>query len=178
MAIITATHINYYHVCRRKLWLFSHGINMEHTSELVAEGKLIGESTYPQRAERYTEAEFSFSFGETRGGASIKIDFYDAKNRVVHEIKKSSKIEEAHRAQVKYYLWVLARNGIEGATGILEYPKQRHTEGVALSPKDSTDIETWIEAIQRIISDAQCPKVIDKPMCKQCSYCDFCYTDE
>lgn len=55
MAIITATHVNYFHICRRKLWLFSNGIQMEHTSDLVSEGKLIGESTYPQRAERYTE---------------------------------------------------------------------------------------------------------------------------
>jgi CRISPR-associated exonuclease Cas4 len=43
--IITPTHINYYHVCHRKLWLFSHGKQMEHTSELVAEGKLIHETS-------------------------------------------------------------------------------------------------------------------------------------
>ena len=40
--MLTATHINYYHVCHRKLWLFSNGIQMEHTSETVQEGKLIG----------------------------------------------------------------------------------------------------------------------------------------
>ncbi|WP_149694528.1 Dna2/Cas4 domain-containing protein [Chitinophaga sp. CF418] len=49
---ITATHINYYHICHRKLWLFSNGITLEHTSDLVAEGKLIGEHSYPQRAEK------------------------------------------------------------------------------------------------------------------------------
>jgi len=48
---ITATHINYYHICHRKLWLFSNGINMEHTSEMVADGKLLHETSYPQRAE-------------------------------------------------------------------------------------------------------------------------------
>jgi len=47
---ITATHINYYHICHRKLWLFSNGINMEHTSEIVADGKLLHETSYPQRA--------------------------------------------------------------------------------------------------------------------------------
>jgi CRISPR-associated exonuclease Cas4 len=168
MQNITATHINYYHVCPRKLWLFSHAIQMEHTSDLVTEGKLIGESTYPQRAERYTEVEFD----------GIKIDFYDAKQKVVHEIKKSSKIEDAHRAQVKYYLWILERNGIEGATGILEYPKQRHTEGVALDDADRIDIPKWVNDIERITAQETCPKVIDKPVCKNCSYYEFCYADE
>jgi CRISPR-associated exonuclease Cas4 len=168
MITITATHVNYYHVCPRKLWFFSHAIQMEHTSDLVSEGKLIGESSYPQRAERYTEVEFD----------GVKIDFYDAKNRVVHEIKKSAKIEEAHRAQVKYYLYVLEKNGITGAKGILEYPKQRHTEGVELGVEDRGLIEGWLKEINSIVDLEVCPKVIHKPVCKNCSYCDFCYVDE
>ena len=63
---------------------------MEHTSDTVAEGKLIGETSYPQRAEKYTEIEI--------GGS--KIDFYDAKNKVIHEVKKSDSIEAAHEWQV------------------------------------------------------------------------------
>jgi CRISPR-associated exonuclease Cas4 len=106
---IIATHINYLHICHRKLWLFANGISMEHTSDLVYEGKMIGEKTYPQRAEKYRELEID----------GVKIDFYDAKNKVVHEIKKSSSYSEAHVAQVKYYLYILKRNGVEGATGIL-----------------------------------------------------------
>jgi CRISPR-associated exonuclease Cas4 len=168
MLNITATHINYLHVCHRKLWLFSHALQMEHTSDAVTEGKLIGESTYPQRAEKYTEVEFD----------GVKIDFYDAKNRVVHEIKKSAKIEEAHRAQVKYYLYVLAKNGIADVRGILEYPKQRHTEGVELEADDWDKITGWLAEIDRIVNLEDCPKVLDKPVCKNCSYFDFCYSDE
>ncbi len=141
---------------------------MEHTSDLVTEGKLIGESTYPQRSDKYTEVEFD----------GVKIDFYDAKNKVVHEIKKSVKIEAAHRAQVKYYLWVLEQNGILGARGILEYPTQRHTEGVELNDDDRDRITGWLFEIDRILDSAVCPKVIDKPLCKNCAYFEFCYTDE
>jgi len=47
--MITGTHISYYLVCHRKLWLFSHEIRMEHTSDLVSEGRLIHETSYPQR---------------------------------------------------------------------------------------------------------------------------------
>jgi CRISPR-associated exonuclease Cas4 len=119
---ITATLINLYHICHRELWLHANGVRMEHTSDTVYEGKLIGETTYPQRPEKYTEIEI--------GGS--KIDFYDAKNKVVHEIKKSNKAEEAHEWQVKYYIWLLQQNGIEGATGILEYPKLRQITEVRL----------------------------------------------
>jgi CRISPR-associated exonuclease Cas4 len=165
---ITATHINIYHICHRELWLHANNIQMEHTSDTVYEGKLIGENTYSQRSERYTELEFD----------GVKIDFYDAKNRVVHEIKKSDRLAEAYTAQVKYNLWILEKNGIEGAVGILEYPKQRHTEGVELTDEDREKIPLWIEDIKRIIAEENCPKVINKPMCKQCSYCDFCYANE
>lgn len=66
---VTGTHIAYLHLCHRKLWLFANGINMEHTSELVAEGKLIGETSYSDRAQKFTEIEID----------GVKIDFYDAK---------------------------------------------------------------------------------------------------
>ncbi|MDP2208215.1 MAG: Dna2/Cas4 domain-containing protein, partial [Bacteroidota bacterium] len=42
----TGTHINYYFVCHRKLWLFSHGLSMEQTSDTVLIGKLIDENSY------------------------------------------------------------------------------------------------------------------------------------
>lgn len=166
--LITATHINYYHICRRKLWLFSNGINMEHTSDTVYEGKLIGESTYPQRAERYREIELD----------GVKIDFYDPYNRVVHEIKKSDKKEEAHEAQVKYYLYKLWQNGIEDARGIIEYPKMRQTHEVFLSEEDRATIPKWEAEIDKITSSEICPPTINKPVCKNCSYYEFCYVGE
>ena len=54
---ITGTHFNYYQLCHRKLWLFANGINMEQESDLVYEGKLVHESSYPQRTARYEEVE-------------------------------------------------------------------------------------------------------------------------
>ena len=96
---ITGTHLNYYQVCKRKLWLFANQINMEHTSDLVYEGKLIHEESYPQRSSKYEEVELN----------GIKVDFYDPRNKVIHEIKKSNKVERAHELQLKYYLCVFER---------------------------------------------------------------------
>ena len=70
---ITGTHFNYYQLCRRKLWLFANGINMEQESDLVYEGKLVHESSYPQRTSKYEEVEID----------GIKVDYYDAKNILV-----------------------------------------------------------------------------------------------
>ena len=164
----TGTHINYYIVCKRKLWLFANGLNMEHTSDLVAEGKLIHESSYPQRSEKFQEVAID----------GVRIDFYDRKNKVVHEIKKSNKVENAHQWQVKYYLYVLKENGIEGATGILEYPKLRKTEEVILSDGDIRYIESTKKEIAEIIHSPDCPPRVEKKICKNCSYHDFCWVEE
>ncbi len=168
MLNLTATHINYYFVCHRKLWLFANGIQMEHTSETVAEGKLIGETTYTDRSQQYTEVEVD----------GIKIDFYDAKNRVVHEVKKSDKVEKAHIAQVKYYIYKLGQQGIEGVTGLIEYPKMRQRETVQLELGDQEMIQTWESNIREMVVSEICPPLLRKPICKQCSYFDFCYVEE
>lgn len=162
---ITSTHISYYHICHRKLWLFTQGIYTEHTSEKVAEGKWIGENSYPQRAEKYTEIEI--------GGS--KIDFYDAKNKAIHEVKKSNKMEEALAWQVKYYIWLLENEGIENVTGVLEYPTLKQTSKIKL---ENTDREYIIQVLQQINSLAncrECPPLIHNKICKQCAYYDFCY---
>ena len=166
--MITGTQFNYYQICHRKLWLFSNGINMEHTSDLVYEGKLIHETSYPQRSERYTEIELD----------GIKIDYFDARNKVIHEIKKSDSHEEAHEWQVKYYIYILECNGVEGVTGILEYPKLRETREIILSEPDREEIREIVKNIEKIIASDICPERLKISKCKNCSYFDFCWSGE
>jgi CRISPR-associated exonuclease Cas4 len=166
--IITGTHINYYFVCQRKLWLFDNGIQMEHTSELVDEGRFIHETTYPQRAGKNSEIELD----------GVKIDYYDLKNKIVHEVKKSNKVEEAHRWQVKYYLLVLARYGVKNATAILEYPKLRRKEEIHLKPADEEYLNQAEYKISEIIYNSECPPPVHKRICRNCSYFDFCWCEE
>jgi CRISPR-associated exonuclease Cas4 len=164
---ITATHINYLSICKRKLWLFSNGIQMEHTSDIVTEGRLIGDTTYQARNDKYKEIQIG----------SIKIDFYDAKNKVIHEVKKSDKMEDAHIMQVKYYIYVLEQNDIMGATGIIEYPKMRETTTVKLTNQDRIYFENIVREIEELVS-GDCPAVINKSYCKKCSYYEFCYVQD
>lgn len=165
---ITGTHIHYYYVCHRKLWLFSNGLNMEHTSDLVADGKLIHESTYTQRAEKYTEIEVD----------GVKIDFYDAKNKTIHETKRTTAIEKAHEWQLKYYIYKLRLHGVDGVKGILEYPKLRIRNEILLKPSDIEEIEKSIPQVKKIFEQEDCPSKILMKLCKHCSYYDFCWSGE
>ena len=146
---ISGTFINYYFVCHRKLWLFANGINMEQESDLIYEGKLVHESSYPQRSSRYEEVTID----------GIKVDYYDAKNKVIHEIKKSNKVDKAHEWQQKYYMYVFEQHGIDGVKGILEYPLLRKTKEVILMDIDREEIKTIAEDITNIISQEACPPV-------------------
>ena len=165
---ITGTHFNYSQICKRKLWLFANGISMEHTSDLVYEGKLIHEESYPQRSAKYEEVEMD----------GIKVDYYDTLHKVIHEIKKSDKVEVAHEWQLKYYMSVFEQNGIEGISGILEYPVLRKRDTVLLSDIDRETIVEMINEIKQVIESDFCPPLERKRICRNCSYWDFCYSGE
>lgn len=95
---ITGAMIDYYHICRRKLWLFSKQLNMENISGNadVIKGKIMHETRFQRESKRemaYDQAAFDFI--RTKNGV------------VVHEIKKSKAFEEAHIWQLKYYIYQL-----------------------------------------------------------------------
>jgi CRISPR-associated exonuclease Cas4 len=158
---ITATQINYHLICKRKLWLFSHQINMEHSSELVEIGKLIHEQSYAREKKEITIGP-------------IKIDFIGS-DGVVREIKKSSKMEEAHIWQLKYYLYYLKLKGVNDLTGELVYPKQKQKTQVFLTEEDEKELEIILQDIETIVSKEEIPLVINKTICRQCSYYELCY---
>jgi CRISPR-associated exonuclease Cas4 len=141
---------------------------MEHTSDLVYEGKLIHETSYPQRSEKFEELEI--------GG--VKIDFYDVKNKVVHEIKKSNKLEDAHLWQLKYYMYVLEQNGVNGISGVLEYPTLRKTMKICLSDADREYIKDLLNKINGVMESEISPPIERKKYCGKCSYYEFCYVAE
>lgn len=174
---ITATDMAYHEICRRKLWLFRNEITMEHTSDLVAEGKQIGEYSYPQRAEKYTEVYLEVEL-ENNITAVAKIDFYDARNRVVHEVKKSDKMEPAHIAQARFYLYLLEKSGVKSPSAVLEYPRLRQTKVVSsLNGEERNKINKQILEITELIKSSACPPCINKKHCKTCSYFEFCYAE-
>ncbi len=160
---ITGVKVAYYYICHTKLWLFSHNITLERENELVEMGKLIHETSY--KAHREVKID------------DIAIDFIRRGEIVeVHEVKKSSKMEKAHRMQVIYYLYYLKERGIE-ARGVIDYPKARRRVVVELTPEDEEEIKSALKDIE-IIIDGPVPPPHKKGICKKCAYYEFCFGGE
>lgn len=160
----TGTQIAYYVVCKRKLWLFSHQICFERYSDYVELGRLINESSFKE--EKHKEIEIG----------DVKIDFIKTKNGViVHEVKKSRKLEPAHIWQVKFYIYTLQQFGITCNSGIIHYPKLFRKINVNFTEEDRAVIERFKKEINLILS-SKLPPVINQGYCKKCSYYEFCYT--
>jgi len=138
---------------------------MEHTSHAVAEGKLIEKTAYQRRSEKWKQLAFD----------GVKIDHFDPAQKLVREVKKSPKLEHAHVAQVKYYLYALEQQGIVGASGIIEYPKHRKTTKVELTEEGRREIKRWEKEIKEITGLKECPAIIKKNYCKNCAFYDFCF---
>lgn len=159
---ITGMEFNYFHICHRKLWLFSHGIQMEQTSDNVLLGKLIDEHSYPRERK------------EMLIDGVIKIDFMD--DEAVHEVKKSSRMEDAHIGQTLYYIYCLRQKGVDIQKGVINYPKLRRTTEIELTPEKEIEIKDTIEKVKNIESMAEPPQVLNSRICKKCGYEDFCYS--
>ena len=162
----TGTHINYYFVCHRKLWLFAHGIGMEHTSDTVLLGKLIDESSY-ERKDKGIDID-----------GAIVIDWLDDKTGIIHEVKKSDKMEVAHQWQVLYYLWYLKQKGVNNLKGEIDYPKLKQKAYVELTPEREAELMKIIEQVGAVIHQERPPDRINKRFCKTCSYFELCWTNQ
>lgn len=139
---------------------------MEDNSQAVAEGKLIGSTTYDRRPQKWKELDLG----------NLKIDHFDPRTNTVREVKKSPKLEHSHVAQVMYYLLSLERRGVAGANGAIEYPKQRRTVEVPpLTDADRREIEGWEAEVGRITALPGCPPLVRKGICENCAFRDFCF---
>jgi len=160
----TGTQVNYYFVCKRKLWFFSRGLEMEETSDLVLLGKLLHERGYARRLK------------EVQVGR-VKIDFL-ASGCEIHEVKRSRKAEDAHLLQLLYYLYYLRKYaGVEGR-GILHYPLLRRTMNVELTDERAKQVESVLRDIDEILKQASPPQPVKTGYCRRCSYAELCWGSE
>lgn len=159
---ITGVMVYYYFVCKRKLWYFKNDVNMEHNSELVGMGKLIDENSYSREKKSILIDEM------------INIDFLKDW-KVIHEVKKSRKLDEAGKWQLKYYIWVLRNKGVDIEKGIIDYPKLRKREEIFLNQSEEEELMEVLEGIKGIIKMNLPPATINKSFCKKCAYYELCY---
>ena len=159
---VTGVMIYYYEVCKRKLWYFYNGIQMEQGNENVAIGKAIDEETY-SRDEKHINID-----------NIINIDFISSKG-VLHEVKKSKKIEEASILQVKYYLYFLKKKGVDNIKAKIDYPLIKQSIEVTITDEDIMKIEDILLDIAKIVESNIPPMLNKKRICKACAYYDLCF---
>lgn len=161
---IRGTQIGYYFICKTKLWFFSHNLQMEQESELVALGKQIHKATY-NREKKDQTIDNLISFDFIRTGDILEI----------HEVKKSQKMEDAHEFQLLYYLYYLKKEkGLEEAIGFIDYPKLRKKKTIKLEPYLEAEMEKLLEDIITIV-EGELPKPVKIPICRKCAYYEMCW---
>jgi CRISPR-associated exonuclease Cas4 len=158
----TGTQINYYFVCKRKIWLFSHNLNLEADSDLVLRGKLLHENSYKRKALKEIEID------------RIKIDFVE-KSKEIHEVKRSRKIEDAHVYQLMYYLYFLKKTAGVAAKGVLNYPLLKKKVDVELTAENEVKLEEIIGKIRDLISQEMPLEAEWKSYCRSCAYKELCW---
>ncbi|SHH83018.1 CRISPR-associated exonuclease Cas4 [Caloranaerobacter azorensis DSM 13643] len=161
---VQGVKVNYYYICKRKLWLYSKGITMEQNSDRVMIGKLVHENSYKRLKKK-----------EVLIDDMLKIDILD--NDYVREVKISSKMTKADKMQLIYYLYYLDSLGIK-KKGQINYVKERRQEEIELTNEYKREIEKALIDIKEISQKKKPPELVKLPYCTKCAYYEFCFAKE
>lgn len=160
---VTGTQVNYYFICKTKLWFFSHNITMEREHDNVKAGKLLHREHF-KRDDR-----------EVRIGP-IALDIVRKGDKLeIREIKKSKKMEDAHVYQTLYYLYILNNYGID-ARAVLSFPESKENIELELDEHRKKELENILNEIDEIAQLPEPPKPQYRKMCRKCAYFEFCFS--
>ena len=157
----TGTEVGYYFICRKKLWWFHHGIQMEQESDRVKLGKLVHEKSYERK-----KKEISID-------NKIVLDWQA--DGVIHEVKLTDSMEEAHEFQLLYYIFYLKQKGVEGLTGQIDYPKLRQTREIELTAEKESELKQALREMGKIVTLDKPPTAEYMKICRSCSFAELCW---
>lgn len=159
---IGGLHVQYFSICKRKLWLYSRQISFETEHEKVIEGTLLHEKAYSRKKKELTLED---SVIDVLDGAYIQ------------ETKLSSKMQHSDELQLLYYLYLLKNRGVI-KKGKIAYTKEKKVVEVILTEENEQRIKRVIAEIYQILQSDKSPVLKRLPYCKNCAYYDFCYALE
>lgn len=162
---VQGVKINYYYICKRKLWLFSKGITMEQNSNRVESGKIIHENSYKKMKTK-----------EVLIDDILKLDII--KGDHVREVKISSKMQQADEMQLYYYLYYLKNVLDIEKKGIINYVKEKKQDELTLTTEIEEKIEYTLVNINILCKQIYPPKLEKLPYCTKCAYYEFCFSKE
>ena len=158
---VNGIKVNYFCICPRKLWLFSHHIRLEPESEKVLLGKLLHEESYSYLERKEVLLEGLLKIDVVEGGKVL-------------EVKYSRKMKEAARSQLLYYLYYLKQRGII-MKGELRFPKERKREEVELDESGERKVEEILRGIKEVECLPAPPSAEYSSICRRCAYMDLCW---
>ena len=161
---VNGTLVWYYTICKREVWLISHGIAPDQDDSNIDIGRYTHENSYKREKKEISLGNVKFDILSEKDGYMM-----------IGEVKKSSKSLESAKMQLAYYLLELKRNNID-AIGVLMFPKEKKREEIILTDEMIVDLET----IEKEIIKICCEKEPDPPkkinFCKNCAYAEFCWS--
>lgn len=158
---VGGVEVNYYLICKRKLWWYAHDLGMEKSSDRVLLGKLMHEESYARKRKEYLIDDL------------VRIDFIE--DETVHEVKLSKAMEEAHVYQLLYYLYFLKQRGVEVRRGMINYPRSKRQMEVELTPEREREIEEILKGIGATVRLPAPPNVEWMSICRKCAYAELCW---
>lgn len=169
LPIFTGTQVKYYPFCKRRLWLFTRGVEMEQENEDVQRGTLLGEQSYSRAQKEISiDDRIVIDWMESRVGEDGVL--------VLHEVKKSRSFDAAHRLQLLYYIYYLKCKGVE-ARGEIDYPLLKKREEVELTPESEAELRVVLEEIEQVVESSRPPPRLEKKrLCEKCAYFELCWS--
>lgn len=162
---VTGTHIWYYFICKREVWLIIHNIAADQDDESLDLGRFINEHTYQRNKKEILI-----------GNIMVDRVRKEGEQLIIGEVKKSSSYIKSARYQLLYYLQTLRKMGID-ARGELLFPKERKKEDVYLTDEADQQLREAVEDI-RLIAKSPVPPVPKKiTYCRKCAYREYCWAE-
>ncbi len=159
---INGTLIWYFYICKREVWLMGHSIEPDQENDFIALGRHIHDIFYERKKK------------EILIDNTIRIDLLQS-NKLIGEIKKSSKFLKSARMQLYFYLYYLKSIGIH-KEGELLIPEERKKESLVLTEELEKEIESAIYEIKSILQQDKPPKPEKIQYCKHCGYKALCWS--
>lgn len=150
-----------YLTCFREAWLEFHSIHSDQDHEYLVLGRLVHETSY----QRFRKEIFVDRL--------LKIDLF--RDKLVAEVKKSSKNIQAAKLQLAYYLYYLKYEKNLQLKGILLFPKERKTEIVELTSDLELEIEKILAELKELLVREKPPPATKIRYCRTCAFQEFCW---
>ncbi len=154
--------IQYYFSCKRELWLYLNYIDPDQEDIGIVAGRILHKKSYRNRGRKEIDLGMA-KVDLLRGGEYPRII----------EIKKSTKLIEPAIWQLKFYLWILKKQGTI-ISGEVRIPKENKIIRVQLTSKDEAMLQKAIDEMPKIARIKWMPPYEKKPYCKGCAYRQFC----